>query len=183
MLIGNKVILRPLKIEDLPKVNQWRNDLELIKLTQGIRFPKTKEMDEEWFNDVLRDKSNRNIYFGIDEKESGEFIGMISLNNIDYISGTANRGCMIGDDNKRSLGYGGESIYLINKYAFNILNLRKIITYIVDYNIISIRVNKRINYYREEGILKNHYYMDGEYHDVLILSIFREDFLNYEMKE
>jgi len=67
MLIGKNIILRPLKMEDLPKTNEWRNDIELIKLNQGIRFPKTLEMDKDWFNHVLRDTSNRNIYFGTDE--------------------------------------------------------------------------------------------------------------------
>lgn len=38
MINGENIILRPLKIEDLEKTHQWRNDLELIKLTQGIRF-------------------------------------------------------------------------------------------------------------------------------------------------
>ena len=104
MLIGEKIILRPLKIEDLEKTHEWRNNLELIKLTQGIRFPKTMEMDRDWFNQALNDKSNRNIYFGIDEIETGEFIGIIQLNGIDYISGTANWGFMIGEINNQGKG-------------------------------------------------------------------------------
>lgn len=57
MLTGEKIILRPLKIEDLEKTHEWRNNLELIKLTQGIRFPKTMEMDRDWFNQALNDKA------------------------------------------------------------------------------------------------------------------------------
>lgn len=97
MLIGEKIILRPLKIEDLEKTHEWRNNLELIRLTQGIRFPKTLEMDRDWFNYALNDKSNQDIYFGIDEILTGEFLGIIQLNNIDYISRNANWGFMIGE--------------------------------------------------------------------------------------
>lgn len=52
MLKGDKIILRPLKITDLDKTIQWRNDIELLKLTQGIRFPKTHEMEKAWFEKV-----------------------------------------------------------------------------------------------------------------------------------
>jgi len=175
MLIGNKVILRPLKIEDLPKVNQWRNDLELIKLTQGIRFPKTKEMDEEWFNYVLRDKSNRNIYFGIDEKETEEFIGIISLNNIDYISGTATWGIIIGDINYRCKGYSKEIANLFFDYAFNMLNLRKICGYVIEGNEGSKKMHESLGFIYE-GVLKKHIFYDGKFNDVYIVSIFRDGF-------
>ena len=175
MLIGNKVILRPLKIEDLPNVNQWRNDLELIKLTQGIRFPKTKEMDEEWFYDVLRDKSNRNIYFGIDEKESGEFIGMISLNNIDYISGTSKWGFIIGDINYRGKGYSKEITKLFFDYAFNTLNLRKLWGYMIEGNEGAKKMHERLGSIYE-GVLKKHIFYDGKFNDVYIVSIFHDSF-------
>ena len=149
MLIGNKVILRPLKIEDLPKVNQWRNDLELIKLTQGIRFPKTKE--------------------------SGEFIGMISLNNIDYISGTATWGFIIGDINYRGKGYSKEITNLFFDYAFNMLNLRKLWGYMIEGNEGAKKMHERLGSIYE-GVLKKHIFYDGKFNDVYIVSIFHDSF-------
>lgn len=176
MLTGEKIILRPIKIEDLEKVNQWRNNLEMIKLTQGIRFPKTKEMDREWFNNVLTEKSNRNIYFGIDEISSNDFIGIIQLNNIDYISGTATWGFVIGEKEKKGKGYSIEAPKLLFDYAFNCLNLRKIFGYLISYNVATLRMHQKIGNFNEEGILKKHVYFDGEYHDVIILSLFREEY-------
>ena len=55
--------MRPLKIKDLENTHKWRNNIELIKLTQGIRFLKTLEIDKDWFLQTLNDKSSRNIYF------------------------------------------------------------------------------------------------------------------------
>jgi len=176
MLAGEKIILRPLKIEDLEKTHEWRNNLELIKLTQGVRFPKTMEMDRDWFNQALNDKSNRNIYFGIDEIETGDFIGIIQLNNIDYISGTANWGFMIGETINQSKGIGTEFSTLILNYTFNNLNLRKITSYVVENNSISIRLFRKLGF-NEEGILRKHYFVEGEYRDILILSLFKDDYL------
>ena len=176
MLIGEKIILRPLKIEDLEKTHEWRNNLELIKLTQGIRFPKTLEMDRDWFNNALNDKSNRNIYFGIDEIETGEFIGIIQLNNIDYISRNANWGFMIGETKNQSKGIGTEFSILILNYTFNELNLIKITSYIVDNNKISNKLFRKLGFI-EEGVLKNHYFVNGEYKDIMIMSLFKDDYL------
>lgn len=178
MLIGERIILRPLKTEDLEKTHQWRNNLELIKLTQGIRFPKTLEMDKDWFENALNDKSNRNIYFGVDEIETNEYIGIIQLNNIDYISGTASWGFMIGETKNQSKGIGTEFSSLIFNYVFNYLNLRKITSYIVGNNAVSIKLFKKMGF-NEEGILRNHYFVNGEYHDVIIMSLFRK---NLEIK-
>lgn len=176
MLIGEKIILRPLKIEDLEKTHQWRNNLELIKLTQGIRFPKTLEMNRGWFDNVLNDKSNRNIYFGIDEIETNEFVGIIQLNNIDYISGTAVWGFIIGDKEKQGKGYSVEAPRLLFDYAFNVLNLRKIFGYPIAFNQATICMHEKIGKFIEEGRLKKHVFFDNEYHDVIVMSLFKEDY-------
>ncbi len=180
MLIGEKIVLRPLHINDLPRVNSWRNDVELTALTMGIRFPKTLEMDEEWFNQVLRDKSNRNIYWAIDIKDTSEFIGLVSLTNIDFVSGTCARGMMIGDNKHRGKGFGLEIAKLVEEYAFSVLNLRKIVRYVLASNR-HLRTLKNSKLTKEEGRMKEQYYMNGEYCDVVILSLFREDY--YRLSE
>ena len=176
MLIGENVILRPLKIEDLEKTHKWRNNLELIKLTQGVRVPKSLEMDREWFNNALIDKSNRNIYFGIDEIKTNEFVGIIQLNSIDYISGTAIWGFIIGEKDKHGKGYSVEAPNLLFQYAFNVLNLRKVTGYPIAFNNATMRMHQKIGNFIQEGELKKQVYFDGNYHNVLILSLFKEDF-------
>ena len=176
MLIGKKIILRPMRIEDLEKTHEWRNNLELIKLTQGIRFPKTFEMDKEWFDKALNDKSNRNIYFSIDEIDTNDFVGIIQLNNIDYVSGTANWGFIIGNMKNRGKGFSIEAPNLLFDYAFKTLNIRKITGYRISFNKHAFFMHLSIGGFIEEGILKKHVYYDGKYHDVFILSLFKENY-------
>ena len=133
-------------------------------------------MDRDWFNNALNDKSNRNIYFGIDEIETGEFIGIIQLNNIDYISRNANWGFMIGETKNQSKGIGTEFSNLILNYTFNELNLIKITSYIVDNNKISNKLFRKLGFI-EEGVLKDHYFVNGEYKDIMIMSLFKDDYL------
>lgn len=176
MLIGKNLVLRPLKMSDMEKTYNWRNNIELIKLTQGIRLPKTFEVEKNWFEAVLADKTNKNIYFGIDELSTSEFIGIIQLNNIDYFSGTATWGLIIGEAAKQGKGYGVQAPNLLFQYAFNVLNLRKIFGYAITCNKATLRMHEKIGGFVEEGRLKRHVFFDGEYHDVLILSLFKENF-------
>jgi RimJ/RimL family protein N-acetyltransferase len=177
MIQGEIAVLRALKMEDMEKTLEWRNDLDLIKSTQGIRFPKTLALEKSWFERTLSDTSNKNVYFAIEDKESKNFIGIIQLNNIDFISGTANWGFIIGERNKQSKGFGVEAPQLLMKYAFDVLNLRKMVCYVLDDNIACLKMLDKIGYVKDEGLLKRHYYFDNEYHDTRILSIFKEDYL------
>ena len=164
-------------MEDLEKTYEWRNDLDLIKLTQGLRFPKTSEMNKAWFENVLNDMSNRNIYFGIDKIETGEFIGIIQLTNIDYISGTVVWGMIFGDKSNQGKGFGKEARVLILNYVFNILNLRKILMYIVNYNIGPQILASDEFGFKNEGLLKEQFFFKDKYHDVIIISILKADYL------
>lgn len=178
MLEGKNIILRPLKRSDKEKTIQWRNNLEIIELAQLVRFPKTDEMEDAWFDNALTDTSNRNIYFALEEKKTKKFVGIIQLNQIDWISRTAIWGFIIGDKNDRGKGYSVEAPKLLFDYAFNILNLRKIFGYPLSNNHATIRMHEKIGIFKNEGVLKNHIYFNNKYYDVNILSIFKEDFLS-----
>lgn len=175
MLKGKNIVLRPLKTEDIEKTIQWRNDIDLIINTQGVRFPKTREMESDWFDNVLHDTSNRNIYWGIDEIESCELIGIIQLNNLDWISRTAEFGISIGNTSKRGKGIGKEAMCLLFDYVFKLINLRKITLKVTQNNEIAINLYKKIGF-KEEGRLLNQTFLNNKYYDVLLLSLFVEDY-------
>lgn len=173
MLESKRIRLRPLKVQDKLKMHEWRNSLDLIKLTQGIRFPKTIEMETSWFESILNDISNKNVYFAIETISQDEFIGIVQLNNINQISGTSTLGFMIGDSKNQGQGYGKEFVELIVSYAFNILNLRKITSYVVDYNSKSLNLFQKLDGFKQEGKLVEHFYFEDSYNDVLIYSLHR----------
>jgi RimJ/RimL family protein N-acetyltransferase len=177
MLTGKNIILRPLKRSDMEQTKIWRNDLETIRQAQLIRFPKTEEMEMEWWDHVLSDKNNKDIYFGIDEISTGDFIGIMQLNSIDWISRTCVWGLVIGDKKKRNLGYGTEACQIILGYAFNVLNMNKVYGFPVEYNQSTLKMHQKIGKIIEEGRLKNQVYFNNKYYDVLILSAFREDYI------
>jgi len=176
MLNGERLILRPLKIEDLSATNKWRNTIELTKSTLGIRFPKSLLLDQEWFEVTLRDKSNRNIYFAIETIQNNDFIGMIQVTNIDWISRTGDFGINIGNVQETGKGYGKEAMNLFFNYIFATINLRKINLKVAVYNQNAISSYDKFGF-KKEGRLEKQIYYDNTYYDVVLMSIFADDFL------
>jgi [ribosomal protein S5]-alanine N-acetyltransferase len=176
MIKGKRVVLRELRTSDLPSVNRWRNNLENRILTQGYRGPVSMEIDSDWLKGVLSDSDNKNIYFGIEKASSDKIIGIIQLNGIDYISGVSTCGILIGENEERLKGFGTDAVRAILYYAFFVLNLRKVITYIAAFNKPSFKLQEKVGKVHKEGCLKEHYYYNGEYTDLHIQSFFKNDY-------
>lgn len=175
MLKGKIIELRAFSEVDIPVVNKWRNDLRNKILTQGYRLPVTLEMDKDWVNKKVNVNDDKNIYFIVSDINSNLPLGLIQLNNIDYISGTAVWGFIIGDKKARGRGIESEAPQILLKYAFNVLNLRKLVSYTLNIRPGSQKLHSRVGKFREEGVLKEHYFFNAKYYDVHILSFFRED--------
>ena len=173
MLKGQNVLLRPLKKEDWHKTIIWRNDPELTGLVMSHPFPITEEMEKEWYDNELTNKSNRAIYFAIEDAKSNNQIGITFLNNINWISGTVQFGLLIGENSARGKGFGRDVLELILGYAFHTLNLRKISLEVISINQVAIKLYEKIGF-KVEGLLKSHCFFRDQYHDVLIMSKFNE---------
>jgi len=176
MLHGQNLILRAITSEDIPDLNKWRNNIQNKILALGFMFPISEAIDQQWLDNSYKDNGKKSVYFGIEENKSGNFIGIIQLTDIDWISGTAVIGILIGDKSKGYKGYSVEATMLLLNYAFNILNLRKIVSYNLGFNNTTQKIQAKIGGFNKEGCLKKHVYLNDEYYDVLIYSIFKSDF-------
>ena len=136
--------------------------------------------EEEWYNSILKDSSNKNVYFGIEDKLNKELVGIIFLSKINMIHQTCWLGIFLGEESARGKGFGKEAVSLIVNYAFTNLNLRKVSLEVVKTNKNAITVYKKLGF-DIEGNLKNNVWIDNNLHDVLIMS--KENiFKNYGKK-
>ena len=171
-LIGNKVKLRPFKEEDASATLAWRQDRELIKMAEFHYYPVTPELEKEWLLNILNSKSKTSIYFAIEDISASKMAGFFHLKDIDYISRNAWLGIIIGDTESRGKGYGKETMQLGLGYAFNYLNLRKILLEVLDVNTPAINLYTSLGF-KEEGLLVEQRYCDDKYYDVKIMSFIR----------
>lgn len=171
MLKGTIVNLRSLRQSDWEKTLEWRNDPNIKVMAMMHPYPITEFLEKEWYEDLLKNKNNKVVYFAIVNKEDIP-IGYIFLNNISLLHRNCYMGIVIGDTTNRGKGVGTEAINLIASYAFNTLNLHKITIEVIDLNINAIIVYEKLGFVKE-GCLKQHFFVNNEFYDVFIMSLFK----------
>lgn len=171
---NKNVFLRELRETDILKINLWRNDFELKRLTFVPRFPISAELDGKWYQSMSTDTQNKNVYFAI-ETIQHVFVGIVQLMSIDWINRTADVGIFIGDKENRGKQIGHNSLILIMDYAFNTINLYKISAHIAAYNKASLSLFRSCGF-EQEGYLKEQLCYGEQRSDVVIMSKRQKDF-------
>ena len=168
-----KFKLRELARKDLNIINSWRNDKDLISyLGANYRYIDL-EIDVAWFDNYLKER-NRTVRCSIVD-ESDTIIGLISLTNIDYINSSAELHIMIGNMANREKGIGQFAILEILNHAFNNLNLHKVELQVLCTNKRAIHVYEKVGF-KQDGILRDACFKNGEYLDMIVMSILKDEF-------
>ena len=168
----NRCKLRLTEEKDIKKIQQWVNNPEVHDFIQ----PRTPLTFEEVKKKYLSFPSEmKNIHFLI-ETETGEDIGVVSLKNLHFVNRRAELSIFIGENSYRGKGYGKAATVEILKFAFVKLNINKVFLEVYEFNKNAVELYKKIGF-NIEGRLINHSYKNGEYRNLLIMGIFRDDFL------
>ena len=167
-MIGEKINLRPICMDDVYILNKWKNDEETYKFLGGGYQPISRDQYEKWAENMI-DLTGNNRRFIIENKDFKP-IGMIGLYGINWIHGTCETGAFIGEKQEKGKGFASEAYKILEKYASSYLNLRKISLKVVS-------ENSAKNFwlslgYTVVGKLNKDRYIDGKYCDVLIMEKF-----------
>lgn len=173
---SNRILLRPIDKKDLQRTLGWRNDFSIAQMTLGYRFPITVDMEFNWYQQVVYDHSPQKIIFAIDLKSNNEIIGFTHLSKIDWISGTCYFGIVIGDVDNQNKGYGEETMHVLFRYVFNILNLRKVCIEVISYNQRAIDLYSKVGF-ANEGVLSKQIFFNSSYHDLHLMGLMKEDYI------
>lgn len=165
MIDGNRVQLIPLNEKCFELTLKWINNPELRTYT-GTRFPVSKYEHEDWFRTRTKDRYNKT--YAIKIKETNQIVGLVGNNDYDFINRSTNTFIYIGETDIRGKGIGQESFSLFLNFCFNELNIRKVYSYLYSYNKASRNMLEKCGYVLE-GELKQHWFKDGKYNDVLLM--------------
>lgn len=171
MIEGEKVKLRAIEREDIPRFVRWLNDRELLGYLARY-MPLSKAEEERWFERQLEDESSR--IFAIETRE-GVHIGNIGLHKIDWKNGHAELGIFIGEKEVWGQGYGTDAILALLDFAFNEMNLHRVHLHVLASNQRAIRCYEKCGFVLE-GTEREAVFRGGRYHDQLIMGILREEF-------
>lgn len=176
-LIGERVILRDYRKEDLPYMRSWVNDAEITKyLSNVFLYPHTLTQTESFLQSNLEGRGDYKGFI-IAHKDTEEYIGQLDLIKIDWVNRKALIGIVIGNKEYQSNGYGAEAIGLLQDFAFNKLNLHKLELEVRAFNERAIKCYKKCGFV-EEGRIRENFYADGKYTDTLYMGVLKDEYLN-----
>ncbi len=171
-LVGSRVWLRPLERADAPYVLPWINDPDVTR-NLLLHRPMNLQAEESFIDETTRDPHA--IVLAIVNRGTDKTVGVTGLQPIDFQSRQAQFGILIGDRNERGKGLGTESTSLITRYAFDTLNLHRVWLHVVEENAAAIRSYEKVGY-RREGILRDAFYREGRYWNLLSMAVLRQEF-------
>ncbi len=173
-LIGERIYLRPLDVDDLDRCLRWINDPEILS-TLGRREPMGRAAEKEWLEGQY--KSDRHMNLAIVVADGDRHIGNCGFNAIDYVNRNAIFGILIGDKDAWGQGYGPEAARLILKYGFEELGLHRIGLEAYSHNARALRAYEKAGFIHE-GTLRESYFRHGTFHDTIVMSILASEWSN-----
>ncbi len=136
-------------------------------------MPVTLARLQAQFDEELHGKSEHNrVSFAIEA--DNKCIGGITLFNFDQIARTCELGVGIGDRAYWGRGYGRDAIRTLLDYAFRLRNIHKVYLAIYSNNERAIRCYRACGFV-EEGRQRKQAWVNGEYVDVILMGLLREE--------
>jgi RimJ/RimL family protein N-acetyltransferase len=169
-----RLILRPLTLEDAPVVQQLAGRREIADTTISIPHPYSEQQARDWISGHIEAcAQNKGVVFGVELTRTNQLIGTIGLREIDQEHLQAEMGFWIGTD-WWGQGHATEAAKSVIRYGFKELGLNRIYTHHMVRNPASGRVLEKLGMKRE-GLLRQRVRKWGKFEDVVILAILRND--------
>lgn len=174
MIYGNRIRLRKVEKNDLPRFVAWLNDPE-VREGLGVYLPLSQEEEDRWYEKMLdRPPEEHVLVVEVRAGDGWQMIGSTRLFNFDWRIRKAEFGILIGDKNYWNRGYGTEITRLMLQHGFETLNLNRIYLKVFSSNPRARRAYEKAGYILE-GTLRQANFRDGKYVDDLIMSVLREE--------
>jgi [ribosomal protein S5]-alanine N-acetyltransferase len=165
--------VRHLNLSDCDTLYIFKNDPEIMNMLGGFSTGYSLADIEDWI-ELHRQKKDE-IIWAIAEKESSKCIGHVGLYQIDHRVGKAEFGIIIGDKSLWGKGLGSLFTRFAVEYAFDVLNLNRIQLSVIETNTRAYQLYKSLNF-KEEGRLRRAQYKKGQYVDVYVMGLLKEDY-------
>lgn len=173
-LIGKKVYLSPVNLEDVEIFTKWMNDFEVTDYVGTSHASMSARKEKEYIEENMQGKEDT-VAFSIIKLEKDELIGNISLEKINGVNRTATLGILIGEAENRSKGYGTEAIQLVLDYGFRYLNLNNVFLELLDGNERALKCYEKCGFH-EIGKRRKSKFINGNYYDTIYMDILAEEF-------
>lgn len=175
MIISSKTIIRPIEKNELPLIKKWYNDDEIMHWGSGARPGLEYSLDfleDIWYEEIHSDNNTRMMI----ETKDGESIGIIGFRDKNSQERRCKLIILIGEREYWNKGYGTDAIKGFLEYLFNRWNLNRVELDTWEGNERAIRCYQKCGF-QIEGRLRKARFVNGHYHDEILMGILQEEFI------
>ena len=169
-LIGNKVILRPFKLNDIENMLDCLKDYEVLKFT-GSSGDFNIETIEKWYS--TRNEQTDRLDLAIDDKNIIMVVGEVVINEYDEVNHSMNFRILIGPKG-RNRGLGSEATTLLVDYVLLNTDLKQLSLSVFAFNPRAQRVYEKVGFVLD-SVDKDDLEFEGEKIDSLNMILTREN--------
>jgi RimJ/RimL family protein N-acetyltransferase len=173
-IVGEKVYLSPMFLDDLEQYTRWINDFEVTRYLGHASKCYSLESEKKALEKLVSDGHN----YAVVLKEEHRLIGNASIFDVQHIHQRAEIGLFIGEAKDRGKGYGHEIVKLLVDYGFRYLNLNNIMLKVFSGNTAAISTYRKCGF-KEFGKRTRCYFVDNKWNDEIYMEILREDVSGY----
>jgi RimJ/RimL family protein N-acetyltransferase len=172
-LTANRLRLRWLTDADVAALFAIFGDPEITRYWGFSTLPDLSAA-VELLADIHRMFHQRTLFqWGIEIIETGELAGTCTLSSLEEVHRRADLGYALGRA-YWGRGYMTEALPILLRFAFDSLNLHRIMADTDPRNLPSIRQLERLGF-RREGYLREHYLLNGEAQDAIVFGLLRSE--------
>lgn len=169
---GERIRLRPIRLDDVDAILEWIGDPDVTANFATMSRPITREEELVFLANVIASETER-LYAieGLD----GRVLGTAGIHKIWWPSRNGRIGLVIGRKDLQGKGYAQEALRRLCAIGFEELELHKL--WLVHY-----RTNTRMRHiagklgFVEEGVLRDEYYHQGAWHDMVRHSLLEGEY-------
>jgi RimJ/RimL family protein N-acetyltransferase len=171
-LVGETVVLRRHRPENLAAFRRWYSDAEVARLTRYRDGPmRLDEIDRFFTARVLGIDS---LTFAVHLRAKDRLIGSCAFSQLDTDNGSAMFHITIGEKDMWGHGYGTEATRLMLAHAFTNMGLHRVGLAVFAFNERAIRSYEKVGFV-VEGRARDAIYRDGRYWDEIDMSLLESE--------
>ncbi|WP_315790583.1 GNAT family protein [Fischerella sp. JS2] len=173
LFTGKLVRLAAPRLEDSEYFAKWSENDEYLRIMDNDPArPITPETWTEFQSSMTA--SPNGFHFHLRTLADDTLIGCAGLFNIQWMHQIASLGIAIGDPAYWGKGYGTDGLRLLLGYAFRELNLYRVGSSTISYNIRSIKAHEKVGF-RQEGTQRSFIQREGKRFDLIVYGILRPE--------
>jgi RimJ/RimL family protein N-acetyltransferase len=163
------VRLRPLSLGDVDHMMTWVNDPAVVgNLAVFAGKPITRAEEVAYVERMLASTDDR--VFVVERAADGAYLGNVGLHQIHWRSRVGRLSLIIGARSEMGKGYGSAAIALALDHAFDGMTLHKVWLMVNAQNARARGIYTRVGFV-EEGVLREEYFHDGAWYDMVRMSV------------